>query len=48
MEIIAKLCRTSIAMIEQHYSHVVPRMLKNELSGVNFEKDSSVKELLNR
>lgn len=38
MEIIAKQCGTSVAMIEQHYSHVVPKMYTNELSGVDLDK----------
>jgi len=44
MEIIAKQCGTSVAMIEQHYSHVVPKMFKNELSGVDFDKDKPNKK----
>ena len=34
----ARQCGTSIAMIEQHYSHVVPSMFEQELSGVTFEQ----------
>lgn len=29
---------------EQHYSHVVPKMFSNELSGVDFEKDQPKKK----
>jgi integrase len=35
MEVLAKQCGTSIQMIEQHYSHVVPKMFTKELSGVD-------------
>lgn len=35
MEILAKQCGTSVQMIEQHYSHVVPKMFTRELSGVD-------------
>ena len=35
MEILAKQCGTSVQMIEQHYSHVVPKMFTKELSGVD-------------
>ena len=38
IDILAKQCGTSTAMIEQHYSHVVPSMFEEELSGVKFEK----------
>jgi len=41
MEVLAKQCGTSIAMIEQHYSHVVPKMYSKELSGVDLGKDKS-------
>ncbi|WP_286233685.1 tyrosine-type recombinase/integrase [Thalassotalea sediminis] len=36
LDILAKQCGTSVAMIEQHYSHVVPSMFEEELSGVKF------------
>ncbi|TDF34766.1 site-specific integrase [Alteromonadaceae bacterium M269] len=39
MDVIAKQCGTSVAMIEQHYSHVKPEMFADSLSGVAFEKD---------
>lgn len=35
MEVLAKQCGTSVQMIEQHYSHVVPSMFAKELSGVD-------------
>ncbi|WP_345853466.1 site-specific integrase [Shewanella algae] len=35
MEVLAKQCGTSVSMIEQHYSHVVPKMFSKELSGVD-------------
>ncbi|TWX65511.1 site-specific integrase [Colwellia demingiae] len=38
IDILAKQCGTSTAMIEQHYSHVVPSMFEEELSGVKFDK----------
>ena len=37
LDILAKQCGTSVAMIEQHYSHVVPSMFEEELSGVKFQ-----------
>ncbi|RHW77571.1 tyrosine-type recombinase/integrase [Colwellia sp. RSH04] len=37
LDILAKQCGTSVAMIEQHYSHVVPSMFEEELSGVKFK-----------
>jgi len=42
MEVLAKQCGTSIAMIEQHYSHVTPKMYSKELSGVDLGKDGPV------
>ncbi|MEQ5808952.1 site-specific integrase [Alteromonas sp. NFXS44] len=38
IDVLARQCGTSIAMIEQHYSHVVPSMFEEELSGVTFDK----------
>lgn len=35
MEVLAKQCGTSVAMIEKHYSHVIPKMFSKELSGVD-------------
>lgn len=46
IEILAKQCGTSTAMIEQHYSHVVPSMFEEELSGVRFEqKEKKVRHI---
>ncbi|MBL4911451.1 MAG: tyrosine-type recombinase/integrase [Alteromonadaceae bacterium] len=42
-QIIAKQCGTSIQMLEQHYSHVMPEMFTNELSGVDFTNTDPVK-----
>jgi len=39
MDVIAKQCGTSVAMIEQHYSHVKPEMFADALSGVTFDKE---------
>lgn len=36
VDVIAKQCGTSVAMIEQHYSHVKPEMFADKLSGVTF------------
>jgi integrase len=46
IDVLAKQCGTSIQMIEQHYSHVVPRMYSNELSGVDLPIE--VKKIENR
>ena len=35
IDVLARQCGTSIQMIEQHYSHVVPKMFSNQLSGMN-------------
>jgi integrase len=37
MDVIARQCGTSAAMIEQHYSHVKPEMFADALSGVTFD-----------
>lgn len=44
MDVIAKQCGTSMAMIEQHYSHVQPEMFANQLSGVEMEKEIKVRK----
>ncbi|MGE6648472.1 tyrosine-type recombinase/integrase [Shewanella colwelliana] len=44
MEILAKQCGTSLQMIEQHYSHVVPKMFSRELSGVEIRKSKPKKK----
>ena len=35
IDVLARQCGTSIQMIEQHYSHVIPKMFSNQLSGVD-------------
>lgn len=44
MDVLARQCGTSTAMIEQHYSHVVPSMFEEELSGVTFENKKEKKK----
>lgn len=39
MDVIARQCGTSAAMIEQHYSHVKPEMFADALSGVIFDDE---------
>ena len=39
MNVIARQCDTSAAMIEQHYSHVKPEMFADALSGVTFDQE---------
>jgi len=48
IDILAKQCGTSTAMIEQHYSHVVPSMFEEELSGVKFEKKKKKTKSINK
>ncbi len=43
MEVLAKQCGTSISMIEQHYSHVIPKMFGNQLSGIEIDEVKQVK-----
>jgi integrase len=43
MEVLAKQCGTSISMIEQHYSHVIPKMFGNQLSGIEMDEVKQVK-----
>ena len=47
LDILAKQCGTSVAMIEQHYSHVVPSMFEEELSGVAFSQKPKKERKLN-
>ncbi|MBO2626657.1 site-specific integrase [Shewanella algae] len=42
IDVLAKQCGTSIQMIEQHYSHVIPRMFSKELSGVDLPDPDKV------
>lgn len=44
LDILAKQCGTSVAMIEQHYSHVVPSMFEEELSGVKFKEKAKTEK----
>ncbi|ARD43796.1 site-specific integrase [Colwellia sp. PAMC 21821] len=48
IDILAKQCGTSTAMIEQHYSHVVPSMFEEELSGVKFKKEDKKVRHMNK
>ena len=48
IDILAKQCGTSTAMIEQHYSHVVPSMFEDELSGIKFEKKNKKSHHMNK
>lgn len=34
IDVLARQCGTSIEMIKRHYSHVIPRMFSQQLSGV--------------
>ena len=45
MEVLAKQCGTSVQMIEQHYSHVVPSMFAKELSGIDIGGGVKPKEI---
>jgi integrase len=42
IDVIARQCGTGIQMIEQHYSHVVPKMFRSKLSGVDLGEDLKV------
>ncbi|CAM3934759.1 tyrosine-type recombinase/integrase [Rheinheimera salexigens] len=44
IDVLARQCGTGIQMIEQHYSHVIPRMFGRQLSGVELE----TKKLVNK
>ena len=39
MDVIARQCGKSAAMIKQHYSHVKPEIFADALSGVTFNKE---------
>ena len=48
IDVIARQCGTGIQMIEQHYSHVVPKMFRSKLSGVTLEPENqSTNEIFN-
>tara|TARA_R110001583_G_scaffold169652_1_gene322517 strand:- start:3742 stop:5037 length:1296 start_codon:yes stop_codon:yes gene_type:complete len=46
IDVLARQCGTSIQMIEQHYSHVVPKMFSNQLSGMDMPVEA--KEIKDR
>lgn len=46
IDVLSRQCGTSIQMIEQHYSHVVPKMYSNQLSGVDMPVE--IKEIKDR
>ncbi|MDH1316213.1 site-specific integrase [Shewanella xiamenensis] len=48
MEVLAKQCGTSVAMIEKHYSHVIPKMFSKELSGVDLGEVTVKKSIRKR
>lgn len=48
MDVIARQCGTSAAMIEQHYSHVKPEMFADALSGVTFDQEKPQPKSKNR
>ncbi|MEL4373249.1 site-specific integrase [Shewanella xiamenensis] len=48
MEVLAKQCGTSVAMIEKHYSHVIPKMYSRELSGVDLGEVTVKKSIRKR
>ena len=41
IDILARQCGTSIQMIEQHYSHVVPKIFSNQLSGMDMPVEAN-------
>ena len=46
IDVLSRQCGTSIQMIEQHYSHVVPKMYSNQLSGIDMPVE--IKEIKDR
>ncbi len=42
IDVLARQCGTSIEMIERHYSHVIPRMFQQQLSGVKFPEKKDI------
>lgn len=48
MDVIARQCGTSTAMIEQHYSHVKPEIFADALSGVTFDQEQRQPKSKNR
>ncbi|WP_215396938.1 tyrosine-type recombinase/integrase [Rheinheimera oceanensis] len=44
IDVLARQCGTSIEMIERHYSHAIPRMYSQQLSGVILPKKEEVEK----
>ncbi|QBL08420.1 site-specific integrase [Rheinheimera sp. D18] len=44
IDVLARQCGTSIEMIEKHYSHVIPRMFSQQLSGVDMPKKEEIEQ----
>lgn len=42
IDVLARQCGTSIEMIERHYSHVIPRMFSQQLSGIELPKKEEI------
>jgi integrase len=42
IDVLARQCGTSIEMIERHYSHVIPQMFSQQLSGVDLPKKEEI------
>lgn len=44
IDVLARQCGTSIEMIERHYSHVIPRMFSQQLSGVELPGKTGIEK----
>ena len=44
IDVLARQCGTSIEMIERHYSHVIPRMFSQQLSGVELPEKKDIEK----
>ncbi|MDP4536333.1 site-specific integrase [Alkalimonas collagenimarina] len=44
IDVLARQCGTSIEMIERHYSHVIPRMFSQQLSGVELPEKKEIEK----
>ena len=44
VDVLARQCGTSTDMIERHYSHVIPRMYTQELSGVELPEKKEIEK----
>ena len=44
IDVLARQCGTSIEMIERHYSHVIPRMFSQQLSGVDLPAKQDIEQ----